>query len=180
MSYANLQLDRTHRTGIGSILAQLFHESVVSKMELEKRDFPAMIYLHYRQGKLAIDSHKILHNVFGDQAPSQKTVYNRFGEFDKGKMNFENDHRSGQPRDAVTPETVAAVKELIKADRSATYQHIQESIGIGSAAAQKIINDNLCVRKLVSRWVPRKLTLEQEVIETLPDIEWGLCFANLV
>ncbi len=131
-------------------------------MELEKRDYRAMMYLHYRQGKLALDSYKILNEVFGDQGPSKPTVARWFAEFKRGKTSLEDDTRSGRPADAVTPENIAAVRQLIKAERSATYLQIQEALDIGSAATKTILHDHLCVKKLVSRWVPRQLTNEQK------------------
>ncbi len=69
-------------------------------MELEKRDYRAMMYLHYRQGKLALDSYEILNDVFGDQGPSKSTVTRWFAEFKRGKTSLEDDTRSGRPAEA--------------------------------------------------------------------------------
>ncbi len=139
-----------------------FAKNWFRKMELVKRDFRAMIYLHYRQEKLAVDSHQILYDVFSDQAPSRATVQRWFADFKRGRTSLEDENRSGRPADAVTPETIAAVRDLIKTERNSTYQQIQEALGIGSSSVNTILHDHLHVRKLVSRWVPRGLSEEQK------------------
>ncbi len=117
-------------------------------MELERRDFRAMIYLHYRQGKTAPDSHEILHDVFGDEGPSAATVYRWFGYFKAGRTTLEEDPRPGRPPSAVTPESVEAVRSLIEKDARYTYQQIQDTLEIGAAAVNTILHEHLGVRKL--------------------------------
>ncbi|UYV78649.1 hypothetical protein LAZ67_16002271 [Cordylochernes scorpioides] len=48
--------------------------------------------------------------------------------------------------------------------RRITYQQLEKSLGIGSAAFNTIFNDNLKYRKLVSRWVTRSLTEDQKLV----------------
>ncbi len=131
-------------------------------MELEKRDFWAMMYLHYRQGKLASDSHQILLDAFTDQAPAKRTVYWWFGEFKRGKSNLKDDPRPGRPLTAVTEENVDAVERLIDQEPRITYQSIEEILGIGSAAIKTILKDRLGVSKRCARWVPHRLTNDQK------------------
>ncbi|UYV66847.1 hypothetical protein LAZ67_4003066 [Cordylochernes scorpioides] len=44
-----------------------------------------------------------------------------------------------------------------------TYQQLEKSVSIESAAINTIINDHLKYRKLVSRWVSRSLTEDQKL-----------------
>jgi [histone H3]-lysine36 N-dimethyltransferase SETMAR len=55
------------------------------------------------------------------------------------------------------------VQKLIEEDRHVTYREIQTSLGIGMSQIQKILHDELWVRKLISRWVPHNLSEEQKV-----------------
>ncbi|UYV75638.1 hypothetical protein LAZ67_13000813 [Cordylochernes scorpioides] len=50
-----------------------------------------------------------------------------------------------------------------------TYQQLEKSVVIGSAAIKTIINDNLKYRKLVIRWVPHSLTEDQK----LGHVKWS-------
>ncbi|CAH1955076.1 unnamed protein product [Acanthoscelides obtectus] len=61
-----------------------------------------------------------------------------------------DDPRVGAPETAVTQENVDAVRELIIEDRHVTYREIEESLKISKTPIQKILHDELGVRKLVS------------------------------
>ncbi|XP_050678571.1 uncharacterized protein LOC126974898 isoform X2 [Leptidea sinapis] len=63
---------------------------------------------------------------------------------------------------AVTPENIAAVRTIILDDRDVKYEEIQAVIRIGMSTIQSILHNELCVRKLVSRWVPYNLSEEQK------------------
>ncbi|CAG9136876.1 unnamed protein product [Plutella xylostella] len=58
---------------------------------------------------------------------------------------------------------IDAVRQLIKEDRHVTYEQIRASLSIGMTAIQTILHEELGVKKLVSRWVPHRLTEEQKV-----------------
>lgn len=131
-------------------------------MRLESRDFRAMLFLHFMEGKTAKESHEILSEVFSDQAPSYATAKNWFCNFRRGRESLEDDPRSGRPAEAVTPENVSAVKQMIQSDRRVTYSEIQAKLHIGSGSLHKIIHDYLGARKLVSRWIPHMLSEEQK------------------
>ncbi len=103
-------------------------------MELEKREFRAMIYLHYRESKLYSDSYEILHTVFGDQGPSNRTVCSGSVRFLRGKTNLKDDLRPGRPATAVTQENVDAVERMADHGPRITTRAIGEFLGIGSAA----------------------------------------------
>lgn len=131
-------------------------------MELQKRDFRAMMYLHYRQGKLATESYEILHKVFPDQCPSKATVCNWFSEFKRGKTTLEDDPRPGRPVTAVTQENVDAVEKILDRDSRITIREIALVVGIPSGSVFTILHEKLGVRKCCARWVPHMLTDEQK------------------
>ena len=54
------------------------------------------------------------------------------------------------------------MRELIKEDLHATYREIEASLGISKISIQKILHEELAVKKLVSRWIPHLLTKEQK------------------
>ncbi|CAH1991590.1 unnamed protein product, partial [Acanthoscelides obtectus] len=61
-----------------------------------------------------------------------------------------------------TQEDVDAVRKLIIEDRHVTYCEIEASLKISKTSIQKILHEELGVRKLVSRWIPHLLTEEQK------------------
>ena len=62
----------------------------------------------------------------------------------------------------MTIENVQRVERLVKEQRNVTLREIMEEVGIGTAAAETILNEHLNIRKLQSRWVPHLLTPEQK------------------
>ncbi|CAH2010652.1 unnamed protein product [Acanthoscelides obtectus] len=87
---------------------------------------------------------KILLSVFGNEAPHHSTIW------------------GGAPTTAVTEENFDAVRKLIIEYRHVTYREIEASLKISKTSIQKILHEELGVRKLVSRWIPRLLTEEQK------------------
>ncbi|UYV78175.1 hypothetical protein LAZ67_16000370 [Cordylochernes scorpioides] len=73
------------------------------------------------------------------------------------RRNIGHEPHSGRPPTAVT-------HNKIELRRSKNYvSAVRESVGIGSAAINTILNDHLKYRKLVSRWVTHSLTEGQKL-----------------
>ena len=71
-------------------------------MELENRDFRAMIHYYLKRGLTYHESHKNLCEAFGSIAPGKSTVSKWFQEFGFGRSHFNDDNRCGQPVSAAT------------------------------------------------------------------------------
>ena len=128
-------------------------------MEISRKNFRAMIFYKYNlTPKQCIDR---LHLAFGDEAPSNRTVYNWFAEFRRHTF-LCDEFREGRPSTSVVATNVDAVREMIERDRHMTYHEIQASLGIDMKAIHTILHDHLSVRKLCSRWIPHNLTETQK------------------
>lgn len=51
---------------------------------------------------------------------------------------------------------------MIETDRFVTCNQIRATLGIGRSAVEKILYDELGVRKLCARWIPNNLKIEQK------------------
>ncbi|CAF4135886.1 unnamed protein product [Rotaria sp. Silwood2] len=100
--------------------------------------------------------------AWGDQAPSDRTVLNRFDGYERGKLDVSDSLRSDRPRAAVTDEMIDAVRLMIDDDPHVTYQQIECSLGINSPAINSILHDHLKLRKVCARWVPHSLITYQK------------------
>ncbi|UYV70214.1 hypothetical protein LAZ67_7002216 [Cordylochernes scorpioides] len=116
-------------------------------IELTRKILRAMIFYYYKSNLTSKEYHERLMKVSEDKAPSIRT----FNKFIFGKTNLEYVPRSGRPPTSVTQEKIELQQE--------------KCVGIGSAAINNIINDQLKYRKLVSRWVPHSLTEDQKLVE---------------
>ena len=106
----------------------------------------------------AEQSHDILFEALGDQAPSKRTVERWYLEFKRDRTSLQDEPRSGRPSTAVTPDTVATVESLIREDSRITFEQIAETLDIGKAAINTILHDHLSVSKLAGRWIPHNLS----------------------
>ncbi|UYV73874.1 hypothetical protein LAZ67_11001233 [Cordylochernes scorpioides] len=79
----------------------------------------------------------------------------------KGRQNVHDDERSGSPVTATDNAAVAAVRNVVKADRRVTIDEIMirmpPGIEIRRSSIGTIMSDVLNFRKVCARWVPRLL-----------------------
>lgn len=142
-------------------------------MELSRENFRAIIFYNFRRQLSQQECLAELVSVFGNEAPHQSTISRWYGEFKRGRISLSDDPRTGPPTTAVTQENVDAVRKLILEDRHVTYREIEASLRISKTSIQKILHEELSVKKLVSRWIPHLLTEEQKAIR----VNW--CQKNL-
>jgi len=131
-------------------------------MDLTRDQIRVMIYYDYKKKLSQQECLESLQKTFGDSCVSRATVYNWYAEFNRGRDHFEDEPRVGRPSSAVTPENIEAVRQLINVDPHITYQQIQDTLQIGSAATGIILHDYLGLRKVTCRWVPHFLTEAQK------------------
>lgn len=127
-------------------------------MNLSREHFRAMILYDFKSSLTRKQCVEKLRSAFGDEAPSKSTVYEWYAEFNRGRVTLSDEHREGRPATAVTPETIDAVREMLKRDNRTTYEEIRASLGIHGTSINTILKDHLAVRKLCSRWIPYNLT----------------------
>ena len=72
------------------------------------------------------------------------------------------------PRTAITKTTITAIQDLVLTDPLLTIDEIAEDVSISHGSAQRILHDELGMRKLCSRWIPHLLSQSQkdERVET--------------
>jgi histone-lysine N-methyltransferase SETMAR len=137
-------------------------------MELSQRDFRVMIFYDFKRGFSYTECHENLVKTFGEGAPSKSTINFWFNEFKRGRHTFEDEHRSGRPVEATTPENIDRVRQLIKDHRNITKRELEEALGVGSGTVETILHDHLGVRKIASRWIPHLLSNEQKQLR----VDW--------
>ncbi|CAH2013021.1 unnamed protein product [Acanthoscelides obtectus] len=120
-------------------------------MELNREHFRALIYYNFQR-----------------QLSQQECL---------AELLLSDDPRVGAPKTAVTQENIDAVRELIIEDRHVTYREIEASLKVSKTSIQKILDEELGVRKLVSRWIPHLLTEEQKAARVnCADESWIYCY----
>ena len=70
--------------------------------------------------------------------------------------------RSGRPKSAVVPENIKKVHEIVSKGRKVKLREIADTLKIPEGSVFTILHENLSMRKLLSKWVPRLLTPDQK------------------
>ena len=84
--------------------------------------------------------------------------------FNDGWSSVDDDERSGRPSTSTTPENIAKVCEAILADRRQTIHDVCEIVGLSYGTVKRILADNLNMRHISARFVPRLLSNDQKAL----------------
>jgi histone-lysine N-methyltransferase SETMAR len=97
----------------------------------------------------------------GDSSPSFSTIKKWAAEFKHGPTSPEDDPCEGRPKTA-TPEITEQVHNMVLDDRQMEVHEISETIGISKERVGYILHEELDIKKLCARWVPRLLKADQK------------------
>ena len=75
---------------------------------------------------------------------------------------MEDDPRSGRPSTSKTKENVERVRQKVRSDRRLTVRMIANELNMNSERVWTIIMEELGMRKICAKMVPRLLTDEQK------------------
>ena len=113
-----------------------------------------------RQG--AEGNYAILTETLGEHAPSYATFKNWVALFKRGDFSTCDAPRPGRPKTVTTPEIIDQIHELILEDRRISAKSIAEQLGISRERVGSIIHEDLDMRKLSAKWVPKCLNADQK------------------
>ena len=108
-----------------------------------------------RLEKTPTEALKLLQEVDGDDTMSRTRIFEWHRRFKEGREEVENDHRSGRPSTSKTDENVERVRQKVRNDRRLTVRMIAEELGMNSERVWRIITEDLGMRKICTKMVPR-------------------------
>jgi len=114
------------------------------------------------QGKAPKEIHAILTQTLGEQAPLYATVKNWVAKFKRGDFSTCDTPRPGRPKTVTTPKIIDKIHELIREDRRISAKSIAEKLGISRERVESFIREDMDMRKLSAKWVPKCLNADQK------------------
>ena len=96
-------------------------------------------------------------------APSYSTVKNWVTQFKRGNFSTCDAPRPERPKTVTTPEIIDQIHELILEDRRISAKSIAEQLGISRERVGSIILEDLDMRKLSAKWVPKCQKVDQKL-----------------
>ena len=103
-----------------------------------------------------------IQQVFGDDAmgiPQIKEWYNRFKD---GCMSVESDSHFSRPSTSRNDELIYQVQTSVMQDCLVTIRELVEEVGISTGSVHSILADDLALRRVSTKFVPKLLMMEQK------------------
>jgi len=111
------------------------------------------VLLHYfHMNKTAAESHRILEEVYGEQALAEQTCLKWFARFKSGDFDLEDKERPGQPKKFKDEELEALLEE----NSSQTLEELSTSLGVDLSTVGKRLKALGMIQK-EGNWVPYEL-----------------------
>ncbi|KAJ0178113.1 hypothetical protein K1T71_005936 [Dendrolimus kikuchii] len=112
--------------------------------------------------KNTVQAQQWLKKCYGDSAPSKTTICRWYAKFKLGCTDTEDAESSGRPNEVVTTEIIKKVRQIVFGNRKLKLPEIADTFKISYGSVYAILHQHLFMRKLLSKWVPRLLTVGQK------------------
>ena len=114
-------------------------------------------------GKTPTEALKLLQEVYGDDTTSRTRLFEWHRRFKEGREEVQDDHRSdGRPSTSRTDKIVEHVRQKVWSDRRLTVRMIADELGMNSERVWRMIMEDLGMRKIWAKMVPRLLNVGQK------------------
>ena len=104
----------------------------------------------------------MLGKVYGDNAMKKRAVYKWAKCFSEGRESVTDEERSGRPATSRTEENIAKIPHIVHENRQLTVRSIAEQVNTDRETVRKILTEDLDMRKVCAKMVPKKVTEEQK------------------
>ncbi|KAJ4431763.1 hypothetical protein ANN_20368 [Periplaneta americana] len=112
-------------------------------------------------GKTAAEIGGMLQQAFDDDALGKSQVYEWFSRLKSGNMSTEDMPRPGCPSAGRSDENTAKIKHAIDEDRRKTIDEVSEQTNLSWSKVQRILTEDLHMRRVSAKFVPCLLTDDQ-------------------
>jgi len=130
-------------------------------LKMDKIEYRAVIKF-FVKGFTLNEIHSKFIKVYGDSSPSFSTTKKWAAEFKRGCTSLEDDPCERHPKSATPPEIMKEVHDVVLDDWQMKVRESAETIGISKEHVGYILHEELDIKKLCARWVPRLLTADQK------------------
>jgi len=89
-------------------------------------------------------------------------VFEWFSHFKKGDLSIEDQPHSGCPSSSQNDENIAKIREKLNEDCRYTIDELSEVTGVSWSSVQRILTQDLGMRRVAAKFVPCLLTEDQQ------------------
>ena len=128
----------------------------------ERHEQRYCIKFFQKLGDTQVKTIRKIQQAFGDDAMSITQIKEWYNRFKDGRTSVESESRSGRPSTSRNDEVIDQVQTLVMQDRRVTIRELAEEMGISIGSAHSILREDLAMRRVSSKFVPKLLTMEQK------------------
>ena len=111
--------------------------------------------------KSATETFASLTEAYGDATLSRTMVFKWHKAFKEGRENVVNYPRSGRPISSTNDQNVEVVRAVMAEDRRLSVRMVANETSLNKNAVHRILTENLHMRKICAKLVPKNLSVEQ-------------------
>ena len=134
---------------------------IATFMMCESTEQRICIKFSFKIGKPATETYQLLQQAYGEDAMGRTQVSDWFRRFKEGRTSVESDPHSGRPSIWRNEEMIAKVRTFIRNNRRMTVRESADGCGISVGLCDVILTDDLHVKRVCAKYVPRLLTDDQ-------------------
>ncbi|UYV82176.1 hypothetical protein LAZ67_21001267 [Cordylochernes scorpioides] len=112
-------------------------------------------------------AYAMLQKAFKDDCISRSQSGKWHKAFKEGREEVADEPRSGRPTTARTDENVDRVLEVLRTDRRLSIQQIADTLHMSTFVVNRIVTEDLQMRKICAKLVPKVLTQDQKELRVL-------------
>ncbi|XP_033221176.1 protein GVQW3-like [Belonocnema kinseyi] len=120
-----------------------------------------------RFDKNSTETYGMLRELFKDDCISRSHSGRWHKAFLEGRTDVADEQRSGRPTTARTDANVERVQKLLDTDHRLGIRQIADTLDISTFAVHGIITQDLAMRKVCAKLVPKVLTQEEKDLRVL-------------
>ncbi|UYV79961.1 hypothetical protein LAZ67_18001198 [Cordylochernes scorpioides] len=100
--------------------------------------------------------------AYGEATLDRSNVYRWYKMFPEGREDVNDEKRAGRPRTSTTDEKINEVEKMILANRRITVREVAEDLIISIGSCHSIFINNLGMRRVAAKFVPKLLNCNQK------------------
>ncbi|XP_077512318.1 protein GVQW3-like [Amblyomma americanum] len=113
-------------------------------------------------GDSQVETISKIQTAFGDDAMSSTQIKQWYNRFKDGRTSVESEPRSGRPSTCRNDQVIAKVNAVVMGDHCVIIREIAEGVGISTFSAHSFITEDLAMKKVAAKFVPKLLTVEKK------------------
>lgn len=132
--------------------------------KFDKTPQRAVMQFCFELGKSPAETVDLINRTNSVEKVNRRLVYRWFDRFRDGDVSYKDQDRTGRPKDARLAENIQLVSDVMDEDRRVSIRSLCERLNLSYGTVQRIVTDDLHMKRLCARWVPRLLKEEEMTV----------------